>query len=315
MNSEWSTTWDLAGRSQLLRLRETHVRDNVAPLLKSGSHGAVKLDLILRGLARNKPNGRLPPAVSWADLHDLARPREFYGNDARLKRNWVGPKLEQLEGLNLIVRTARPGCRSSLRILADDRSGRPIDDPDGSGWSTYVTIPTDLVGYGWLREWRSSQIAALFACMAAERYSYGDGFDNLKNDLRIGEVGNGLWLRPLHWFSDSGGHRPTRHVRFPFSQRSLQRGMTELVQEGLLVREFVYRSPTTGAPFRNNRPRYLYWNQFHDARRSQPPHRRRNRIPAQVLRRFMTSRRASDDSIVTPPPSSFSQTPVPSAAR
>lgn len=289
MLTDWSETWDQCGRSQLLRLRETHIRDHVAPLLTAGAHGVVKLDLILRGLARNQPEGELPSSVSWARLHDLARSDEFYRRDLRLKRNWVGPKLEQLESLGLLVRTAIPGNRSTLNILADDGSERPLDDPDGSPGSRYLTIPADLIGYGWLREWRSSQLAALFACMVAERFSDGGGIDALKSDLQVKEIGNGLWLRPLRWFADSEGYRPADHVRIPFGERSLQRGMTELIKDGLLVREYVYRNPATGKPFRDRRSRYLYWNQFHDARRERPPHRRQTQLPVHVRRRLMTT--------------------------
>jgi hypothetical protein len=55
----------LVGKHQF-RVRETHVRDHLAPLLTKGRAGAVKLDLILRGVALNpvhKGNRKTPGQV------------------------------------------------------------------------------------------------------------------------------------------------------------------------------------------------------------------------------------------------------------
>ena len=69
----------LVGKHQF-RVRETHVRDHLAPLLTKGRSGAVKLDLILRGVALNpvhkgkrKTPGQVLDTYIYPELHDLAR--------------------------------------------------------------------------------------------------------------------------------------------------------------------------------------------------------------------------------------------------
>src|SRR4051794_39174094 len=131
----------LMGRARV-RLRETYLRDHVAPLLAQGAPGAVKLDLALRGLAgtESAPSGRLAPEIDWEALHDLVRPAAYLATDRVLKRKWVNNKLGRLEQRGLVRRVPRPGSRPAIEVLRDDGSGLPVDDPGGVNGQPYATF-------------------------------------------------------------------------------------------------------------------------------------------------------------------------------
>src|SRR6266542_239228 len=140
----------------LFRVREIHVRDHLVPLLSKNRLGAAKLDLILRGLALNPEHtgSRSTPGLvldrfTYEDLHVLAHgrfpgeTRDTYTYDpklAKLKRKWVGEKLQDLEAMKLIRREQRPGTTPTIVVLRDDGSGATFDAPDVSAGNTYVSI-------------------------------------------------------------------------------------------------------------------------------------------------------------------------------
>jgi hypothetical protein len=262
-----------AGRRRF-RLRETHVRDHLGPLLNSSASGTVKLDLVLRGLAADSDGetpGLISADISWDYLHDLVRPASFYGNTATpLKRNWVGTKLAQLEERDLIHRARVPGSRSRLVVLRDDGSGLPFDDPGADRSTSYVTILGDIITFGWLPGWGTPELTAYLAAMIAERYARADqlfiGSDIAKKDeLPNSPVGSGPWFRPLTWFADEDQQRPPDHIRMPFSERTLRRGFKLLSQDGLIQMERIRSDPRTGNTFPKG-PRVLHHNGFHDLR-------------------------------------------------
>ena len=252
-----------------IRLREIHLRDHLAPLLASSAHGAVKLDIVLRGLASlpdgSAPVGLVSPEMSWELLHDLARDASFYGTNVVLKRQWVSDKLARLEQLNLIARELRPGTRPRIVVLRDDGSGEDFDDPTGGTSSSYVTVLGTIIAFGRLTEWRSPELSAYLAAMIAERYARADA--TLAASLRLHELpfGGGAWYRPLNWFADPDERRPLSHVRVPFSERTLRRGIRSLKTEGLMWSQRISADPRTGKDF-GERPRVLYVNGFDDVR-------------------------------------------------
>lgn len=270
--------WRSLGGRYRIRIRETHVRDHLAPLLTSRADGAVKLDLVLRGLARSSgegaPQGLVPEVIRWQQLHDLVREGDFYGADLVLKRKWVSDKLARLEQMGLIRRESVPGARPRIIVLRDDGTGEPFDDPQGKGSDSYVTVLGTLVAFGRLSRWGAPQVAAYLAAMVAERFARADpGFASVAELERV-PLGGGLWYRPLSWFVDEESRRPASHVRIPFSTRTLKRGIHELKSEGLMWTKRIRQDPRTGRPFVEG-PRVLYRNGFDYAR----PGRSRTRRP------------------------------------
>ncbi len=254
--------YQLGGRGRL-RVRETYVRDSFAPLLSARASGVAKADLVLRGLASVEAEGLLDPTISWEEIHDLVRPRDFYGDDRKLKRNWLGEKLERLEHERLLVRSKAPGGRTRLRVLRDDGSCLPLDDPGEAG-DSYVTVLGNLFHYGRIAPWGSSEISAYFASMIAERYTTSASATAFLNNDR--PLGGGMWFRELQWFSDPFGQRPPDHVRVPFTVRTLRRGFVSLRSENLVARLRIYRDPRTGKPFKQTQGRLIYLNGFADLR-------------------------------------------------
>jgi hypothetical protein len=254
-----------------IRLRETHVRDHLAPLVSRGAAGALKLDLLLRGLAALPPEGDessrqagvVPESWSWEALHDAVRGGQFLETDGILKRKWTNGKLSQLERLGVLRREIRPGRRSGLVVPRDDGSGLPFDDP-GASASPYVTVLGTVFSSGRAVGWGAPQLAAYLAAMIAERYARSDPlFQRLQEDLRFG---GGMWFRPLRWFADEAETRPESHVRIPFSERTLRRGVRLLRAEGVLGTRRIGHDPRTAEPFAGEITRVLYFNGFDDLR-------------------------------------------------
>lgn len=266
------SSWFEAGGRGRVRVRETHVRDHLAPLLSRGADGVVKLDFALRGLAvlsggASEP-GEVPTNVSWEQLHDLVRnPYGYRPEDGTLKRKWIGDKLDTLETMGLLTRHRLAGRRSRLIVLRDTGDHQPFDDPTGEEGDSYVTILGTLLQFGRLADWRSPQLVAYIAAMVAERYARSDKMFAKAVDMDSRPLGEGLWYRPYGWFADKEGVRPDNHVRIPFSERTLRRGLRELQREKLVGISKIRGDPRTGKPLTGQWPRALYHNHFADLRR------------------------------------------------
>lgn len=261
----------------LFRVRESHVRDHLGPLLAQRALGAVRLDLVLRGLALNPAHsGRRPrpgvvlPQHGYETLHDLAREANRYEPDIerlessddpkarRLKRKWVGEQLAKLEKLSLIERTERPGRRPELIVLRDDGSGDDFDDPDGTPGNSYLTVLGGVIASGALAEWTAPELAAYLAAMVAERYERDR---RRRRGIDPGPVGGGHWFRPLSWFSDASMRNPG-DTTLPFSVSTLERGFAIHRKNGLVSVEKTRLIPGTGRRFKTG-TRNIYRNSFH----------------------------------------------------
>jgi hypothetical protein len=268
------TKWKDLGGHYLIRVRERHVRDHVAPLLAAKNPGVAKLDLVLRGLAAHpesgRPVGQVPPILRWEDLHDLARAGAYLEADTVLKRKWISDKVGQLEQLGLLRRDLVPGARPVITVLRDDGSGEPFDDPTGDRDDSYITVVAGVIVYRRLAAWGSTQLAACLAAMVAERYARADTHQVHAFDLDNLRFGGGQWYRPLSWFADRERHRPPDHIRIPFAERTLRQGFKQLRAEGLIGHQRIREDPRTGNRFKYWRT--LYRNGFDDAR---PQARRR----------------------------------------
>lgn len=253
------------------RVREQHIADIYVPLLAGRKAGAVKLDLVLRGLAllpahagRRQP-GQVLPNVSYEHLHDLCRvsnryrmvsPEDEVDDPAVLaaKRNWVGKYLAILEEVGAVERGDAHRGRPIIVVNRDHGDG-PFDDPDGSPGSSYVTISGPVLAR-WLPVWRAPEVAAYLAAMVADRYA------RLRDLSRNAAVGGATWFEVLDWFEDPNGYRPADHVRIPFAVRTLERGFARLKEDGLVEWHQSSRRPDQpGRRFRSGR-RNIYTNRF-----------------------------------------------------
>ena len=261
--------------SQRIRIRETYVRDVLGVLVAQRRTGLVKLDIVLRGLARrSRQMGEVHPELAWETIHDLCRPVESYSaDDAVLKRKWVSENLRQLEGLGSVQRHNSPNRRPVLQVQSDSHRESNFDDPGASG-DAYVTFPGDLIAFGHLASFGTAEICATFAAINAERYSMGspDLVQALK--LEEAEFGQGVWYRPLSWFQDQRDLRPATQVRFPFSESTLKRGLKSLKAGGFVATANIKVDPRTGKEF-SRRSRSLYFNGFDDVRGTQAQRRAR----------------------------------------
>lgn len=250
------------------RLRERHVAEHLAPLLTSKAPGAVKMDLVLRGIALlphhagQRRAGLVLPSISYEDLHDLCRPSAIYmttipedefsdADTLEKKRKWVGEQLQRLEALNLVRREAQPGDRPLLLVLRDDGSREPLDDPNGWKGNSYVTVSGALIASGRLQVWGAPELAAYLAAMVADRFARF-------RDPSM-PIGGATWFQPLDWFANGQGRRPAGHVAIPFSTRTLERGFRSLRESGLIDIRRTRKDPRGG---RFKRPRNVYVNQF-----------------------------------------------------
>jgi len=261
---------DVIGK-HLFRVRETYLRDQVAPLLRSNRADAVKLDLVLRGLALSPQHlgqrripGLVLPHIAYEDLFDLVRPADDYGRPTdsagdlyaaevrKLKRKWVGEQLQLLQQRRLVHRVDRPGRRPHLVVRRDDGTEKAFDDPDGTTGNTYATVLGAIIASGELVKWGTAELAAYLAAMVAEWHD--PTFDSDKVP-----AGSGRWYRPVSWFNSD--RRPAHHVRIPFSEATLERGLKRLITEGLIAKDRRLQDPATGRRFRTGR-RNVYTNRF-----------------------------------------------------
>jgi hypothetical protein len=255
------------------RIREQHVADHLIPLMRRRAEGTAKLDIVLRGVALLEEHagerevGTVLPAYSWEQLHDLARVAPGLGSQAsdvapssktlRLKRKWVGEQLARLEDIGLVRRDERPGRRPKLVVLSDRADETPYDDPDGTVGNRYIRIPGGVIATGTLASWGTPQLSAFLAAMVGERHA-----DAERDRPERREPGSGRWYRPLKWFADNDGvYDSQQRVRLDFAEKTLERGMLLLEDEGLLARTRTAINPATNHRFQG--PRIIYNNRFH----------------------------------------------------
>lgn len=253
------------------RVREKHIADTYLPLLASKKVGAVKLDLVLRGVALlpahagRRQAGLVLPRISYEDLHDFCRVSTRYLmaspedeiHDPKVlaaKRNWVGKNLAILERVGAVERGEAHRGRPAI-VMRQDHGDGPFDDPDGSPGNSYVTISGPVLAR-WLSVWGAPEVAAYLAAMVADRYS------RLKDPKGAIHVGGATWFEALEWFEDPQGYRPAGHVRIPFAVRTLERGLASLKADGLVTwRQSSVRPDQPGRRFRSGR-RNIYTNHF-----------------------------------------------------
>ncbi len=252
------------------RVRELHLAETYVPLLRAKKVGAVKLDLVLRGIALlpqhsgTRPAGLVLPYISYQDLHDLCRVSDRYSitipedqlddrKILKLKRNWVGEQLKHLEHRGAVQREPGNSGRPMI-IVRQDYGHGTFDDPDGSEGNSYVTISGPVIAKC-LDSWGTAEVAAYLAAMVADRYA------RFRHPNRFA-VGGATWFEPLHWFFDLNGNRPPGHVRIGFSPRTLQRGLLNLRKDGLISwKHQSIRPDKPGHRFRSGR-RNIYTNHF-----------------------------------------------------
>ena len=275
----------------LFRVRETYVAGPVADLVRSRRFGAVKLDLILRGLAllpRDAGN-REPGLVvrnngrtSYQALHDLCRnPAEFSfdpphsaDNDAterEKKRTWVGEQLQELESRQLIHREPDPrgrGRRPELIVLSDRGDGTPYDDP-GETKDSYVIISGAVISSPFFLDWGAPEVVAYLCAMTADRFARHDHFKRTGEKI---EPGAARWFRQADWFNSTNPNfsRPKGHVAYPFSTTTIERGLRSLSNsdEQLLQAWWSRINPQTSQPFASGR-RKIYQNGFSALRQAE----------------------------------------------
>lgn len=257
----------------LFRIREEHIKNNLIPMIAKKQVGAVKLDLLLRGVgllpehAQGRAPGTVLPRYSYTAMHDLLRGDAMLGDrpagadddDAKrkLKRKWIGEQLAILEGRRLVKRDERAGRRPLITVLCDDGSGEPLDDPDGTPGNEYATILGGVLAGGIIRGWGAPEVCAYLAAMIAERQHDISG--RLGGDRS--RPGTGKWFRPLGWFADKENfYAPLDRRRFDFSTSTLRRGLDRLQAEDLVRCQRITRSPVSGAVLSG--PRNLYQNRF-----------------------------------------------------
>ena len=258
-----------------LRVREEYVAGPAAELISARRYGALKLDLMLRGLALlpavaapNKP-GHVPRhrgRLRYETLHDLCRGRTRFSSPDSLddapevvekKRTWTREQLQELERRSLVRRepAAKGRRRPDIVVLRDRGDGEPFDDPDGKD-GLYITILGGVLASQHFPKWGAPQLAAYLCAMKADR-------DARRRDPDPGPHGSATWFRQVDWFTGTTPYNlPETHIAYPFSAMTLQRGLRELRSEGLIESRRTTRNPLTGGRFTTG-PRMIYTNRFH----------------------------------------------------
>ena len=260
-----------------LRVREAYVAEHVAEMIAARRYGAVKLDLVLRGLAllpaHAEPNepGHVPRhrgRLTYEVLHDLCRERARFSYDpaegdtaevVEKKRTWTREQIQELERRSLLRRQpAEKGRRPDLVVLRDLGDGEPFDDPNGKDGGPYITILGAVLASGHFPNWGAPQVAAYLCAMKADR-------DALRRDTDPGPRGSATWFRQADWFNatNTNFQLPKDHIAYPFSTMTIQRGLRELRAEGLIEARRTTRNPQTDRHFTTG-PRMIYKNQFHE---------------------------------------------------
>ena len=267
----------------LFRVRETYVAGPVADLIRSRRVGAVKLDLVLRGLGLSPAHAgkrqvglvlRQRGLLSYNVLHDLCRdPSRFslgaphdVEDDASVrekKRTWVAEQMQELERRKLVRRVLDPnGRRPEIIVLSDRGDGEPFDDPGAtaSSGTGYVTISGAVISEKLLRHWGAPEVVGYLCAMTADRFAR----HRLKQrtDQTI-EPGSATWFRQADWFNNKNPNfeRPEGHIAYPFSTTTIQRGLRALRGQGLINASRTTRNPDTSQRFTSG-PRMVYENRF-----------------------------------------------------
>lgn len=265
----------------LFRVRERYVADSIAAMIRSRRVGAVKLDLVLRGLALlpahagNRQPGfvlRHRGRLSYEVLHDLCRDPSRFSLDAPhdvdddpvvrdKKRNWVREQMQELGRHNLLLRNAdSEGRRPELIVLSDQGDGSPFDDPGSQNGASYVTISGAVISSPFFRNWGAQEIVAYLCAMTADRFA------RRRRHQLTGETvepGAATWFRQADWFNGKNPYapRPEGHVAYPFSTTTIERGLRALCDQGLVEAWWSTRDPVTGQRFQSGR-RKVYKNNF-----------------------------------------------------
>lgn len=267
----------------LFRVRESYVAGPVAQMIRSRRYGAVKLDLVMRGLALPpESSGNWEPGtvlrhrgrVSYEALHDLCRNPRRYTTDApqdeienaavrEQKRNWVREQLKELEQHLLVRRVEnRLGQRPELVVLSDRGDGTPFDDPTGETAKdeSYVSILGPVLAMPEFRDWRAHDVVGFLCAMTADRF--GRHQSPVRDGVEV-EVGCATWFRQADWFNNENPNfdRPEGHVPYPFSTSTIERGLRSLRDRGLIVATSTGINPVTGQRFQSG-VRLVYENRF-----------------------------------------------------
>jgi hypothetical protein len=268
----------------LYRVRETYVADHVAPMITKRQVGAVKLDLVLRGLAllpqhageRRQPGFviRNRGRVSYEALHDLCRdPGRFSicrpedeDDDPEVrekKRTWVGEQLQILEARNLLRREAGPpGGRPDIYVLSDIGNGDPFDDPGADATkpgNSYVTILGPVIASDHFRDWGAPQIVGYLCAMVADRHARHT-MATSGDPAPSAAPGGATWFRQAAWFNNDNGYRYPGHVVLPFATKTIERGLVSLAESGLISARWSTRHPFKGTRLKTRRK--IYTNNF-----------------------------------------------------
>ena len=270
----------------LFRVREAYVAGPAADLVRSRRVGALKLDLVLRGLALLPEHaGSREPGhllrhrgrLSYQLLHDLCRnPARFaqeIDNDAAAfekKRTWVREQLQVLEARRLVRRSTDPGGRRpDITVLSDRCDGKPFDDPGATATATdgYLTISGAVISSPLFRDWGASEVVAYLCAMTADRFARHRHHEHTG---KATQPGSATWFRQADWFNNTNTNfsRPPGHVAYPFSTTTIQRGLRALRDQGLITTKRTIINPHTGQRFTSG-PRNIYVNHFADLRQAE----------------------------------------------
>lgn len=267
----------------LFRVREVYVAGPAADLIRSRRVGALKLDLVLRGLALlpEHAGDREPGHVlrhrgrlSYQVLHDLCRnpsrfavaaPHDTEDDPAVLekKRTWVREQLQVLEGRQLVQRSADPkGRRPEITVLRDRCDGEPLDDPGATATAAdgYVTISGAVLSSAHFRDWGAPEVVAYLCAMTADRFAR---HRDRQHAAEATPPGAATWFRQADWFNgkNSSAYRPEGHTPYPFSTTTIQRGLRALCDQGFIKTRRSTINPQSGQRFASG-PRNIYQNCF-----------------------------------------------------
>lgn len=263
---------------KLFRVSELYLAEHVAPLVKSRRIDAVKLDLILRGIAllpqhagRRQPGTvlRAGERLDYSGIHDLVRdPHRFsatWPEDADddpverdKKREWVREQLQVLEARKLLKRVDMGDGRYRIIMLCDIGTGAPYDDPGAKRTRrSYVTIPGSVLALPEFRDWGGPELAGFLCALVADRYARNAA---RKAGGPAPEPGAATWYRQAAWFNNENGYRPEGNIALPFSTTTIERGLKAMRDRGHISGHRGTKAPTGK---RLLHPRMIYTNGFH----------------------------------------------------
>ena len=198
----------------LFRVREAYVAGPAADLVRSRRVGALKLDLVLRGLAllpvhagsREAGHVLRHRRLSYELFHDLCRDPERFALDAphdidddaavrEKKRTWVREQLQALEARQLVRRSTDPdGRRPDITVLSDRCDGEPFDDPGATATAAdgYLTISGAVISSPLFRGWGAPEVVAYLCAMTADRFAR---HRHHKHTGEATQPGSATWFR------------------------------------------------------------------------------------------------------------------------